>query len=287
MEAWLEKNLLEANFPFRLLLDEGRFPVPHHWHDEIEIIYMTEGRVKVGVNDKMYDISQGDILLISSGDVHCFLPQGCDGKRIVIQFKLSIFHSLSSMVDEGKEIRPFFDCSKRLSREWSTQVKKNMEVQIRSIFKEYNEKQEGYKLALKARLYDLVVLLLRKVPMEMRSVQEESRQRETLNRLESLFTYVEENYALDIPLEKAAQIAGFSVYHFSRFFKANTGITFSQYLSNFRITRAEWLLMNNDYTITDVALQCGFNSIKTFDRVFRNIKGHSPSQYKKQNMRII
>jgi AraC-like DNA-binding protein/quercetin dioxygenase-like cupin family protein len=286
MEAWLEKNLLEPNFPFRLFFDEGKIPVSHHWHDEIEIIYMIGESVRVGVNNKMYALQAGDILLISSGDIHCFLPDSSMGTRIVIQFNLAIFDNFASIMSERKEIRPLFDCSKRLSTEWSTNVKLEMENQIKGIAEEYNKKEEGYKLALKARLYDLVVLLLRKVPMERLSFEEESRHREALNRLESIFQFVEDTYLSDITLEVAAKVAGFSVYHFSRFFKNNTGITFGQYLSNFRITKAEWLLMKNEQSITEIAYKCGFNSIKTFNRVFKQIKGYSPSEYKKQNMRI-
>jgi AraC-like DNA-binding protein len=286
MEAWLEKSLLEPNFPFRLFIDDGIRPVSHHWHDEIEIIYMTNGSVKVGVNDKTYDIQAGDILLISSGDIHCFLPDYSAGRRIVIQFNLAIFDSAVSIVSERKEIRPLFDCSKRLSTEWKAEVKKEMESQIRGIVEEYNRKDEGYKLALKARLYDLVVLILRKVPMERLSSEEENRHREALGRLENVFRFVEENYLTDITLEEAAKVAGFSVFHFSRFFKNNTGITFGQYLSSFRITKAEWLLMNNEDSITEIAYKCGFNSIKTFNRVFKQLKGYSPTEYKKQNMRI-
>lgn len=286
MEAWLEKSLLEPNFPFRLFIDDGMRPVSHHWHDEIEIIYMTNGSVKVGVNDKTYDIQAGDILLISSGDIHCFLPDCSQGRRIVIQFNLAIFDSATSIVSERKEIRPLFDCSKRLSTEWKAEVKKEMESQIRGIVEEYNKKDEGYKLALKARLYDLVVLILRKVPMERLSSEEENRHREALGRLENVFRFVEENYLTDITLEETAKVAGFSVFHFSRFFKNNTGITFGQYLSSFRITKAQWLLMNNEDSITEIAYKCGFNSIKTFNRVFKQLKGYSPSEYKKQNMRI-
>jgi AraC-like DNA-binding protein len=286
MEAWLEKNLLEPNFPFRLFFDEGKIPVRHHWHDEIEIIYMVKGNVKVGVNNKMYALEAGDILLISSGDIHCFLPDCSIGNRIVIQFNLAIFDNLSSVMSERKEIRPLFDCSKRLSTEWSDGVKLEMENQIKGIVHEYKEREEGYKLALKARLYDLVVLLLRKVPMERLSFEEESRHRETLSRLESIFQYVEDNFMSDVCLEGAAKVAGFSVYHFTRFFKHNTGITFGQYVSSFRITKAEWMLMDNEHSITEISYKCGFNSVKTFNRVFKNLKGYPPSQFRKQNMRI-
>jgi AraC-like DNA-binding protein len=287
MEAWFEKNVLEPDFPFRLFPNEGCYPATHHWHDEIEIIYMTTGSVKVGVNDKLYELEKGDILLISSGDIHYFLPEYNGSNRVVIQFNLSIFDNAASAVSDRKEFRPLFHRSKRLSRYWGRDVKLEMENYIKTIIKEYDEKKEGYKLALKARLYDLIVMLLRKVPMETLTFEEVSRQREALYRMENVFQYVENNYCFEIFLEDAAKEAGFSVYHFTRFFKQNTGMTFVQYLSNFRITKAEWLLLNNDFTITEIAYRCGFNSIKTFNRVFKDLKKLSPSEYrKKQIMRI-
>ncbi|HBF77932.1 MAG TPA: AraC family transcriptional regulator [Clostridiaceae bacterium] len=284
MEAWFEKNVLEPDFPFRLFINEGSCPVAHHWHNEIEIIYMIEGSVKVGVNDKMYNLMKGDILLINSGDIHCFMPEYNQSNRIVIQFNLSIFDNIDSAISDKKEIRLLFDRSKRLSRYWDSDVKAEMEEQIKDIIREYNEKKEGYKLALKARLYDLVVLLIRKVPMEKRTYEDENRQIDTLNRLENVFQYVEKNYSLEISLEQAAFVAGYSIYHFTRFFKKNTGITFSQYLSNFRITKAEWELLNSNSNITEIAYKSGFNSIKTFNRVFKEVKGQTPSQYRKSKI---
>jgi AraC-like DNA-binding protein len=287
MEAWMEKNILEPEFPFRLFINEGTLPVPHHWHDEIEIIYMIDGGVKVGINDKTFYLNEKDILIIGSGDIHCFLPEYRKSNRLVIQFSLAIFDNTVSPINERKEIRPIFDRTKRQSSEWSFEVKLQVEKQIQELFREYERKEEGYKLALKARLYDLVVLLIRKVPIEARSIEEENKKKEVLGRLENVFQYVENNFAEDISLEDGAREAGFSIYHFTRFFKQNTGITFGQYLSHFRITRAEWLLMSSGDNITEIALKCGFNSIKTFNKVFRDLKSCSPSQYrKKQNMRI-
>lgn len=281
MEAWFEKCLLEVDFPFRLFLNEGSVGTSHHWHDEIEIIYMIEGSVKVGVNNKMYDLMEGDILLISSGDIHCFMPESGDSNRVVIQFNLSIFDNLNSVIEKRQEIRPLFHRSKRLSSYWDKEVKIEMEDQIKALIKEYTDRQPGYKLALKARLYDLLVLLLRKVPMETRSFEEESKQKDTLSRLENVFQYVENNYCSEITLEKVSQIAGFSTYHFSRFFKQSTGITFGQYLSNFRITKAEWFLLTENDSITNIAYKAGFNSVKTFNRVFKLKKDKTPSEYRK------
>lgn len=286
MEALFQKNILEPEFPFSLSFSEGAFSFPHHWHNEIEIVYVIEGKMEIGINSKVYTLQPRDILIVSGGDVHYFINSEGTSKRVIIQFNLSIFDNISSSMNERRFIRHLFDHSKRMSNDWGNQVHYEMEKQIQVLVKEYNEAKAGYKLALKARLYDLVVVLLRKVPLEAFNNDEDSKQREKLKRLESVFQFVENNFNQPITLEEAAAKAGFSLYHFTRFFKDSIGITFGQYLSNYRITKAEWHLMNEDGSITEVAFLSGFNSVKTFNRIFKRLKGCSPTVYiKKQNMR--
>ena len=86
-------------------------------------------------------------------------------------------------------------------------------------------------------------ILLRYMPKGVYSKEAESQQMEKLKKLSKVFQYVEENYQNSINLEEISKVAGFSKYHFSRFFKENAGVTFLDYLNNFKITKAEWLLI--------------------------------------------
>lgn len=281
MQALYERNLLDPDFPFRLFLSEGNFSFPHHWHEEIEIIYIMEGKLKVGINDQSFLLEARDILILSSGDVHCFLSQQHWGKFLIIQFGLSLFDSFFSVMTERKFIRPLFGNSKKMSSHWNQAVHEAMEKQILSLHEEYNRKQEGYRMALKARLYDLVVILLRKIPTETYSSEEKNKQLSKLERLENIFQFVEENFQRELSLEEVAKAASFSEFHFTRFFKAATGITFGQYLSHFRITKAEWYLADTQMPVTEVAFKAGFNSVKTFNRVFKQWKDCSPTAYRR------
>jgi AraC-like DNA-binding protein len=286
MEALFQKNRLKSDFPFTLSVSEGAFSFPHHWHDEIEIVYVVNGKMKIGINNSIYELKERDMIIISSGDVHYFLGSTIYSKRVIIQFNLAIFDNLSSLSDR-RIIRTLFDNIKSLSSQWEHKVQKDIEGQVLSLVEEYTGAQSGYKLALKARLYDLAVILMRMIPSEYLEKEDENKHREKLKRLESIFQYVENNFNQPITLEEAADIAGFSLYHFTRFFKECIGITFGQYLSNYRITRAEWFLLNDDESITEIAFKSGFNSVKTFNRIFKKAKGCAPTEYiKKQKMRI-
>ena len=73
---------------------------------------------------------------------------------------------------------------------------------------------------------------------------------------------------------------GYSESYFSRYFKNIFGVTFSQYMNAIKTSDAMLLLRGNpDLTITQVAGYCGFNSIRHFNRVFKNLTGSSPSDF--------
>ncbi|OPJ63246.1 AraC family transcriptional regulator [Clostridium oryzae] len=279
MQGSYEKTILEPDFPFRLFFNDGYGSVSHHWHEDIEIIYLVEGALKVGVNSRTWKLKQGDIIIIGSGEVHYFFQEKKFSNRAVIQFRLSIYDSFLSGIKDAKALRPMLTHSICLTK--GNKIHALMEKHIKEIISEYSEAKEGYKLILKARLYDLAGILLRYMPKEEYSLEELSREKERLKRMESIFQYVEANYQNQIDLDEISKAMGFSKYYFTKFFKKNVGMTFVDYLSNFRVMRAQWSILQEEDSMAEVAYKSGFNSIKTFNRVFKNITGCSPMEYKK------
>lgn len=279
MQGSFEKTILEPDFPFRLFFNDGYVSTPHHWHEDIEIIYLVEGRLKVGISNDIYSLTKGDILFIGSGAVHCFFEEIGLSTRAVIQFRMSIYDTFLSGNQDTRTIRPTFNQSMYLTS--GTEIHGLMERQIQELIKEHSDGKEGYKLFLKGRLYDLAGILLRYMPKGVYSKEAESNQMEKLKRLDKVFQYVEKNYQESIDLREISKVAGFSKYHFSRFFKENTGVTFLDYLNNFKIAKAEWFLLYDKDSILDIAYKSGFNSVKTFNRVFKDIKGCAPMEYRK------
>jgi AraC-like DNA-binding protein len=278
MKGSFEKTVLEPDFPFRLFLNTGYIGNPHHFHEDIEIIYLVEGRVNVGISNDIYNLNQGDILFIGSGAVHCFFEERGLSTRAVIQFRMSIYDTFLYGDEDTKTIRPTFNKSMHLTP--GTQIHALMEKQIQELIREHSEKKDGYKLFLKGRLYDLAGILLRYMPKGVYSKELESNQMEKLKRLSKVFKYVEDNYQNGIDLDEISKVAGFSKYHFSRFFKENAGVTFLDYLNNFKITKAEWFLYYDKSSILEIAYKSGFNSVKTFNRVFKDLKGCAPMEYR-------
>lgn len=281
MHVLHEKNIFKRDFPFRLFIADN-IEFPPHWHEELEIAYVIEGSLQVGLDNEVYTLNQGDILIIGTGVVHYYLSQHGWRQLFIIQAGLSLFENLAQNVRDRRFINPLLqNCRKK--EDFCPEAYKNLKEYIRVLIDEYSAKREGYRLVQKARLYDILALIIRELPMEKYSDAEKNKRLAKLERLDNVFNFVEENYHRDITLEDASRAVNFSAYHFTRFFKDAAGMTFGQYLSRFRVSKAEWYLTNTQDSITQIAFKAGFNSIKTFNRIFKELKGCPPSNYRKSN----
>ncbi len=280
MQAIHQKFILGADFPLSVFMTDTQ-EFPPHWHEAVEVIYALEDNLMIGVNHITHTLKARDIILVGGGDVHFFPPQAQKVKRLIIQFDLSFFESFSSLIRDKRFTVALLREVAVAGTDSGDPVHAAMEHQLLEILRESEQKADAYRLALKARMYDILILLLRHVPMENLSAYEKSRRMGRLERLDLVLQHVEKNYERAISLEEVAAVANFSVFHFTRFFRETTGMTFGQYVNQYRVAKAVDYLVNTSDTITEIVYKSGFNSAKTFNRVFRQFKGCSPTRYKK------
>ena len=111
-----------------------------------------------------------------------------------------------------------------------------------------------------------------------------ARSRDYMELFGEAISYIDDHFNEGLTLEEMASRTGFSKFHFSRLFKKYTHYNFIDYLHFRRIKEAEHLLLRNDISISDVAFTAGFSSISTFNRIFRQEKGCSPSEYRYRHL---
>ena len=121
-----------------------------------------------------------------------------------------------------------------------------------------------YQLEINAQLYKMIVTLFRHVETRKYSAGDKSKQLLQMERLDKVFDFVEMHYEDAITLDDVARLSNYSPFHFTRFFKSVTGMTFVKFLNSFRVKKAEILLLDGHHSVTTVAQKSGFNSIKTF-----------------------
>ena len=90
-------------------------------------------------------------------------------------------------------------------------------------------------------------------------------------------------YALRLDLDRLADAAGMSKFHFLRLFRATYGMTPGQYISQRRLERSQELLRNTNLTITEVCHAVGFSSLGTFCTRFSRLTGETPSQFQERH----
>lgn len=96
---------------------------------------------------------------------------------------------------------------------------------------------------------------------------------------ENISKYISENYQSDLSLDFLSERYSMSSSYLSRLFKNSTGIKLTEYINITRVTVAENLLLNTDYSITKIANECGFNDSNYFASVFKKIKGVTPKRF--------
>lgn len=274
-----EKGIFADGFPFRLEVNTfDNFDYPVHWHAVIEILYIEKNHFNINVNNKEFKLDEGDILFIASGDTHGFSNRNNDGKRIFIQFDSS---SLSTF-GNNNIIKALISSTFKISIK-DVPFQESIKEHILSIVENYSKKDFGFELFISARIHDIFAIISKfladKINLENNTGNIKKMQ--GMDKLAEAFKFIEANYMNDISLSDVAKAVGFSESYFSRMFKDITEKNFILYLNEYRIKQAELFLMASNMSIADIAYAVGFNSIVTFNRSFKSIKGCSPSVYKK------
>lgn len=284
IKGFHEKEIFDEPFPFRLIVDRNpHFHYPPHWHNAYEIIYVLERSFVVMVHSQRYELEQGDILFIPSGNIHTCDSEVADGVRIFINFELEDFNFYLSMDDTTSCLSTV-----QLISRSNIEIYPQLESELKKILRSNAHKELVGNLYFVARILDILVLLCHNSSLQQKlEVTSQSRGKQVgLEKISKSLEFIQENYMKDIHLKDVSQAAGFSEYYFARLFKETTEKSFHWYLSEYRIRKAEVLLMDSCYTIGNVAHTVGFNNLITFDRVFRQVKGCSPEEYRKLQVRF-
>ncbi len=247
-----------------------------HFHSAVEVIIPLKGEVLVHALEEEYHVQAGELIIIPVGCSHdLHMGEGSERELLLYEsngaFTLKEFGALRQMM-----ARPIY----------LTQDDPMCEPVREIFFRIINVHRSGMMLRNLhnyASLMEIYAILgedyLKKAatPAEMNALNRQLSGEDAFNRA---LDYLNKNYMDDMTLDSLAAYAGFSRYTLSRMFRQHTGETFTQYLSRRRVDMAMELLSSTRLPVTQVALQCGFNSIATFNRVFREVKGCTPTQYR-------
>jgi AraC-like DNA-binding protein len=251
-----------------------------HWHEKIELLYFTKGEAIIKCNSLEVTVKKGDLIVVNSNELHQGYCVSEEAEYYCIIFDTSLFQSRYIDACETKYINPL--SQNRIL--FKNKIESDREVSkfIHSFVKEYEAKQIGYEMAVKATIYQLLVLLLRNHVELVLSSKEYNSRMKNLDRFNSILEYIENNYSERITIDQLSSMVNMSRFHFCRVFKSITEKPLGEYLNLLRINKAEAMLKNSSVNITEAAMACGFDDINYFSRMFKKYKKVAPSSIVKE-----
>lgn len=251
-----------------------------HWHNDIEIIFVKKGSLNIGINNECRQVTEGSLVICAGKDIHYYTSSENENEIMFLIFKPDIINFPGGWPDNGcfkyKYITP--ELIKRL--DMPLNLLNEIEKSIIIIDAELQVQNSHYEYIVKSNLFNITGLLLRYIPIENYDNTNKNSKYYYIDRMHKVLTFLEDNYTTPITLQQGADICNLSIYHFSRLFSSTMGQSFTSYVNALRIHSSEELLMNDTLSISYIALECGFESIRSFNRVFKSLKGISPSQFR-------
>ena len=235
---------------------------PIHFHSQIELCLVDEGEMDILINDKKKTLKKGEMCISLSYDAHVYKPVKYS-KSTVIVIPSYMCEEFTSVIKNKKVVNPFIS-----------------DLPTVEEIKYYFNKLKSTDNYLKQ--IGCINLILGNI-MEAVSFEQSSNPVETELSTKMLL-YIHENYKSNITLSSLSSKFGYTESYISRYFKSCFHIGINQYLSIIRLKNAIMLMRKNKNNITFCALESGFNSVRTFYRIFHNEFNCSPKEYLQKYM---
>lgn len=254
-----------------------------HYHSDVELIHIIKGEGTQFIGDHISRFSHGDVLLVGSNLPHYWR---CDDMffqnvpSLFVQAKVAHFvenfwGSQFLELPENREIASILKKSRQGIR-----LNGITKLKVQNILDKMLVAVNGERIILLLEALNVIASSDELSFLSSQTFQANYNEAET-ERINEIYTYTMNNYKKKITLNEIARIAYVSPNSFCRYFKSQTGKTYSRFLIEIRIGNACKLLIDNKYSTSKICFESGFNNCSNFNRHFKMITGKSPLEYKK------
>jgi len=248
MIYFFEHHGMEGKQLFRI----SRMPnavFPAHLHRAYELIFIRSGVLTLHVEQKQYSLCSGDLAFIFCNQIHSFSTADHSDIMIIL-FSPEMIGDFYSVYKEHIPHCNVIHMNRTLDFE-----------SMQSIY------------AQKSFLYEICDRLLQSTRMEPTSNQSQ------IALLQKVFAYVDVHFHQACSLKTVAAALQYDYAYLSKLFARLAGMHYTEYLNDYRIAQACYLLTAGRHTISDIASLCGYQTLRTFHRNFRLVMHCSPREY--------
>lgn len=252
-----------------------------HRHDAWELYYVVHGQGNRMAGDTLQPFTAGDVALIPPSMLHRweYAPDSVDTDGCIRYLMVAFSHSL---VERCMEVFPELR-NRLVGITFPTDALKfgpESSRVIRKVLTEMNGMDELGRLSTMFRLLPVIFTSL-----DHTFAGKPMRIERDVRRMQQICAYVMAHYVHSIALDDIAAEVGMNRSAFCSYFKRCKGMTFSQFVTQYRLNTACELLKHSQKGVSEICYTVGFNDLPHFVRVFTNVMGMSPSKYRKQIQR--
>jgi len=267
----------EKNFEIDVRSVDHRWNMGNfHYHNSYEIYYLLRGSRKMLIENRVYNLLPGDIILLKPDILHRSMDSG-PHTRINIVFNKSFMSEFFSETS-----------SEYLTYSFNTEFirfTKNENITFKKLFEQISYEYNNNKM-----LFVTLACILNIILKSSERIKKEfdsnifSGMSEKVN---IIVKFINENYMTINSTDEIADACFINKSYMCRLFKKETGLTVFEYMNNVKINKACELMRNTDNSLTNIALQCGFSCSSYFSYAFKEIMKRTPSEYRKEIKRLI
>ncbi len=270
-----------VGFPIACYHDDlGKGEVPWHWHGELEAAVITEGCCTVAAGKEKFTLYPGEGFFINTQILHgCWdlEDSGCRFHSLVFHPRLvggspdSVFHTkfLQPLLEnhglEGLRLSP--------RSPWQARALEEIERAWQAVYRE----PAGYEFQARQALSELMLLLCENVD----GTRQGTCQPRDGDRIKQMLQFIHDHCGSELRIADIARAAAVSESECLRCFRSTIGTTPIRYVRDYRIQRAARLLADTSLSVNEIAESCGFQDMSYFAKTFRELRGCSPTAYRR------
>jgi len=264
---------------------ESFFSAPLHVHPEYELVFIKESFGKRIVGNQIERFEAGDMVLIGPSLPHIWINDdsfingqagGATATSIVLYFHPQLFDCGLFDLPEAEHLKSLLRLSK-LGISIKNETRDKVVVKVETLLH-----AQGFQRIL--LLLEILHLLAESAELAQINATEllHYDSKSEKDRLCEVYRFVHENFRSDIQLKDVAKLTNLTPQSFCRLFKKRNNLHFVEYLNQVRISNSCRLLLDSDWTISEIAYNCGYKTISNFNKLFKETTGLSPKRYREQ-----
>ncbi len=224
-----------------------------HWHTEHELVFVKNGVAELMADNTIYRLEKGMCAFLNGEQVH-YIKSGKGSIVNIIKLDPKL---AKDIVFSKKLVCPVLSGSYDFMKVYSL------------IAAELKEAKEYSGIIADGAAKILVAEIFR---------SEQVAKADAINeKYKKLIEYITDNYS-HISFKDAARYMSLSEPYFSEYFRKITGMTFTEYLNTLKVSAATEILKEGKKSVTEISIECGFGTIRNFNRVFKSLTGYCPKQ---------